>query len=110
MAKLFKEPSLELAEPGVVLSDTFEIEKNGKRPPDKRLIFAFETSSFYVVYVEYGPPAVHCAILVFERGRVPSPNFVWGGTDLQPARQTSPSRLVNLLSKGSFTYEPGVIW
>lgn len=108
---LFKESSLEIADPNTALSDTFEIEGNEKPPPDKRLIFAFETSSFYVVYVEYGPPAVHYAVLIFRRDRLSSPKFVWGGTDLRPVQPvTSPSKLINSLSKGRFTYERGVIW
>ncbi len=79
--------------------------------PDRRLIFAFETPKYYVVYVEYGPPAVHASALVFDKTKSESLRFVWGGVDLRmPPFATSPGELAKRILAGKLRDDRGFIW
>lgn len=79
--------------------------------PDRRLIFAFETSAHYIVYVEYGPPAVHASALVFEKAKAGSLPFVWGGVDLRmPPFAKTPLELAKRIRGGKLRDERVFIW
>src|SRR5205814_10233806 len=82
LAKTFVQKILYLGDPSQPIADELSIP--GKpQYPDRRLIFAFETSKYYIVYIEYAPPAVHASALVFNKTKSESPQFVWGGVDLR---------------------------
>jgi hypothetical protein len=59
LARAFVQKFLELGNPNQPIGA--EILTSGTAHyPDRRLIFAFETPQYYVVYVEYGPPSSAC--------------------------------------------------
>jgi hypothetical protein len=100
LARTFVQTTLYLGNPNQPLGEELSI---GGKPhfPDRRLIFVFETSKFYVVYVEYGPPAVHASALVFDKTKAESLRFVWGGVDLRmPPFAASPGELAKRILAG----------
>ena len=112
LASTFHQPRLELANPGERWAGNVAVINEGEKlPAGRRLLFAFETSDLYVVYVEYSPPAVHTAVLIFDKSSRSRPAFVWGGTDLQlkpPARGAKD--LIRMIGGNRFEEEAGTVW
>jgi hypothetical protein len=109
LAKTFDQKTLYLGDPNEPIGE--EIIVGGRRQyPDRRMIFAFQTPKYYVVYVEYRPPAVHASALVFERKNPASLRLVWGGVDLRmPPFAKSPGELARLIVAGKLR-EGQFIW
>jgi hypothetical protein len=109
LAKTFGQRTLYLGNPNEPLGDEILV---AGRPhyPDRRLIFAFQTPKYYVVYVEYRPPAVHASALVFGKTKAESLPFVWGGVDMRmPPFAKSPGKLAKLIRAGKLR-EGRFIW
>jgi hypothetical protein len=112
LAELFRQRSLEMANPGGQWAGNVSVIREGQRSPaGRRLLFAFETPDLYVVYLEYAPPAVHTAALIFEKNPTLRSVFVWGGNDSSlRARAKSPQELVRRIVAKQFDDEPGTVW
>jgi hypothetical protein len=109
---VFAQDKLDLANPAEHFSgDTFVIRERDRTPPARRLLFAFETAGHFIVYLEYGPPAIHTSALAFRKNRQRKPVFIWGGTELGVQRRAkTPAELSNRISKNRFDDEPGTLW
>jgi hypothetical protein len=105
LAKTFIQDKLYLGNPKEPIGG--ELLVSGDRQyPERRLIFAFETLRYYIVYVEYGPPAVHASVLVFDK----TIRFVWGGVDLRmPPFAASPKEVAKMIKLRKFR-EGRFIW
>jgi len=96
LAKTFVQDKLYLGNPNQPIGAELLV-KGDRQYPERRLIFAFETAKYHIVYVEYGPPAVHASILVFDKAM----RFVWGGVDLRmPPFAASPNQLAKMIRSG----------
>jgi hypothetical protein len=112
LAKVFEQRTLSLASPGERWSgDTPIINKGETFPPDRRMIFAFEIGNLAVVYLEYGPPAVHTSVLVFEKARGRSPSFIWGGGDARIRHHArTPKELIERALANELDDRPDNMW
>ena len=77
------------------------------RRPTRRLIFAFETSSFWVVYYERRAPVAGAA-LVFAKS--PQPEFLWGGVDFDQPWARSPRALAHRILQNRLNDEHDYLW
>jgi hypothetical protein len=109
LAKTFGQRTLYLGNPNEPLGAEI-VFAGSPQHPDRRLIFAFETPKYYVVYVEYRPPAVHASALVFGKTKAGSLPLVWGGVDLRmPPFAKSPGELAKVIRAGKLR-EGRSIW
>lgn len=109
LAKTFGQRTLYLGNPDEPLGDEILV-VGSPQHPDRRLIFAFQTPKYYVVYVEYRPPAVHASVLVFGKTSAKALPLVWGGVDLRmPPFAKSPRELAKLIRTGKLR-EGRFIW
>jgi hypothetical protein len=109
LARIFVQKQLYLGNPDQPLG--VELSLPGQPDfPGRRLIFAFESPNYYVVYFESGPPAIHASILVLNRSRQKSPRLVWGAADLhRPFAKDRPDLLRRIVSGRIFEHA-GMIW
>jgi hypothetical protein len=109
LAKTFVQRRLYLGDPSQPIGAEI-LTAGAPQYPERRLIFAFETPKYYVVYIEYGPPAVHASALVFEKTKAESLRLVWGGVDLRmPPFAASPNELAKQILAGKLR-EGRFIW
>jgi hypothetical protein len=109
LAKTFRQKSLQLGNPSDLIGGAVTYTGDPARfAPYRRLIFAFETSSFYVVYYQHGDPENAQSALVFTKRHHP-PRLAWGGADLKnPAK--SPQELAKRILKGKVWDDKPYIW
>lgn len=109
LAHTFAQKKLYLGNPNQPLGG--ELAVAGKPDfPERRLVFAFESPNYYAVYVEYGPPAVHASILVFDKSKRKSPRLVWGAVDLHRPFAATRDEILRRIARGTLREEPGIIW
>lgn len=109
LARIFVQKQLYLGNPNQPLGA--ELSLPGQRDfPGRRLIFAFESRNYYVVYFETGPPAVHATVLVLTRpGRKPS-RLVWGAADLRRPFAKDRADLLRRIVSGRVFEHGRMIW
>jgi hypothetical protein len=109
LAKTFQQKSLELGNPSDLIGGAVTYTGDPARDaPYRRLLFAFETTSFYVVYYQHGDPENAQSALVFTKRSHPS-KLAWGGADLKnPAK--SPQELAQRILKGKVWDDEAYIW
>jgi hypothetical protein len=109
LAKTFHQKSLQLGNPSDLIGGAVTYTGDPARnAPYRRLVFAFETPSFYVVYYQHGDPENAQSALVFTKRDRP-PRLAWGGADLKaPAR--SPTELAERILKGKVWDDKPYIW
>ena len=109
LAKTFHQKSLELGNPSDLIGGAVTYTGDPARnAPYRRLIFAFETPSFYVVYYQHGDPENAQSALVFTKQGHP-PKLAWGGADLNAAAR-SPHELATRILKGKVWDDKPYIW
>jgi hypothetical protein len=111
LARTFKQKKLYLGNPNDPLAEELLIE--GQREyPARRLLFAFESSSYYTVYVEYGLPTVHASVLVFDKPgpKRTSGHLVWGAADLRRPFARDRTALLDRIKRATLFERPGLIW
>ena len=97
LSRAFRDPHhLDLASAGepvreseVLIVGDRESEADARRPY-RRLIFAFETRSFYVVYYEHRVPVAGLALVFNKAGQH---QLIWGGIDFDEPWAKSPQAL-----------------
>src|SRR5437868_5203612 len=95
LAKTFHQKSLQLGNPSDLIGGAVTYTGDPARnAPYRRLVFAFETPSFYVVYYQHGDPENAQSALVFTKQDHP-PRLAWGGADLNAAAR-SPHELAKI--------------
>src|SRR5438132_404721 len=109
LTKTFHQKSLQLGNPsdliGGAVTYTGDLARNA---PYRRLLFAFETPSFYVVYYQHGDPENAQSALVFKKRNHP-PKLAWGGADLKnPVK--SPQELAQRILKAKVWDDEAYIW
>ena len=109
LAKTFHQKSLELGNPSDLIGGAVTYTGDPARlAPYRRLVFAFETPSFYIVCYEHGDPENAQSALVFSKRDNP-PKLVWGGADLKkPAR--SPQELAKRILNGKVWDDQAYLW
>ena len=109
LAKTFHQKSLQLGNPSDLIGGAVTYTGDPARnAPYRRLLFAFETPSFYVVYYQHGDPENAQSALVFTKRNHP-PKLAWGGADLKnPAK--SPQELAQRILKGKVWDDEAYIW
>ncbi|HKP03479.1 MAG TPA: hypothetical protein VJU77_08985 [Chthoniobacterales bacterium] len=108
LARTFVQDRLDLGNPTEPIGEELSV-AGQPRYPDRRLIFAFETAHYYIVYLEYRPPAVHASILVYAKvnGKIP---LVWAAVDLRmPPFAKNRKELATLVKAGKLR-EGRFIW
>jgi hypothetical protein len=109
LAKIFHQKSLELGNPSDLIGGSVTYTGDPARnAPYRRLLFAFETPSFFVVYYQHGDPENAYSALVFTK-QDHSPKLAWGGADLNAAAQ-SPQELATRILKGKVWDDKPYIW
>jgi hypothetical protein len=109
LAKTFHQKSLQLGNPSDLIGGAVTYTGDAARnAPYRRLLFAFETPSFYVVYYQHGDPENAQSALVFTKRNHP-PKFAWGGADLKNAAK-SPHELAQRILKGKVWDDAAYIW
>jgi hypothetical protein len=100
-----------MGNPGDPLAEELLIEGQQEYPA-RRLVFAFESSSYYTVYVEYGLPNVHASVLVFDKPgpKHTSGHLVWGAADLRRPFARDRTNLIDRIKKAALFERPGLIW
>lgn len=78
--------------------------------PGRRLIFAFESPNYYVVYFETGPPAVHASVLVLNKPGRKSSRLVWGAADLHRPFAKDRADLLRRIASGRLFEHARMIW
>jgi hypothetical protein len=110
LAKTFHQRLLELGNPSDLIGGAVTYTGDPARSaPYRRLVFAFETPSFYVVYYKKGDPENAHAALVFTKPNH-APRLVWGGGDLNTAAARSPHELATRILKGKLWDDKPYIW
>jgi hypothetical protein len=109
LTKTFHQKSLQLGNPSDLIGGAVTYTGDPARfAPYRRLVFAFETPSFYVVYYQHGDPENAQSALVFTKRDRP-PRLAWGGADLKnPAK--SPQELAKRILKGKVWDDKPYIW
>lgn len=109
LAKIFRQKKLYLGNPNQPLG--VELSLPGQTDfPARRLIFAFESPNYYVVYFETGPPAIHASVLVVNKLERKSPRLVWGAADLHTPFAKDRSGLVRRIASGKLFERHRMIW
>jgi hypothetical protein len=109
LAKTFHQKSLQLGNPSDLIGGSVTYTGDPARnAPYRRLVFAFETPSFYVVYYEHGDPENSQSALAFTKSHHP-PKFAWGGADLK-SRARSPREIATRILKGKVWDDKPYIW
>jgi hypothetical protein len=109
LARIFVQKQLYLGNPDQPLG--VELSLPGQPDfPGRRLIFAFESPNYYVVYFETGPPAVHASVLVLDRPGRKSPRLVWGAADLHKPFARNRTELLRRLKSGRLFEHAKMIW
>lgn len=113
LAKAFKESTLEMADAGNPFQKTdFGIQRPKARVlPSRRLIFAFGTSRYFVVYYESSAVGLGANALVFRIDTSGSANLVWGGVEKDYGNLAkNPTRLINRLRERKLIDDQKFIW
>jgi len=109
LTKTFHQKSLQLGNPSDLIGGAVTYTGDPARnAPYRRLIFAFETPSFYVVYYQHGDPENAQSALVLTKQDHP-PRLAWGGADLNAAAR-SPHELATRILKGKVWDDRPYIW
>jgi hypothetical protein len=109
LAKTFHQKSLALGNPSDLIGGAVTYTGDPARfAPYRRLVFAFETPIFYIVYYQHGDPENAQSALIFSKRDKP-PKLAWGGADLQSAAR-SPQELVKRILKGKVWDDKPYIW
>jgi hypothetical protein len=109
LARAFKMPRLELANPGTRYKEIASFYYPGDPEaglPERRLVLAFETPHYYFVYYEAGHPW-HAAALVFSKSPA---SLVWGGADLNSPYAKSPKQLRQRILRHKLRDDLPYIW
>lgn len=109
LARTFAQQVLYLGNPDQPLGEELSV-PDRKESADRRLLFAFRSSGYYVVYVEYSPPAVHGAVMIYDTRTKRLPQFVWGAVDLNETYARSPRELIRRIMDRKLIEPPKVIW
>jgi hypothetical protein len=110
LAKTFHQRSLELGNPSDLIGGAVSYTGDPARSaPYRRLVFAFETPNFYVVYYQKGDPENAHATLIFTKRDYP-PKLAWGGADLKTDAAGSPHELATRILKGKVWDDKPYIW
>lgn len=110
---LFKQETLELADPTQPFQEThsLQIEAKPKQLPARRLRFAFETPKHFVVYYESGGMGRAGNALVFSSPGKANPSLVWGGVDFEYLDLAkTPQQLVERVRKNRLVDDKPFIW
>jgi hypothetical protein len=109
LARIFHQSKLYLGNPNQPLG--VELSLPGQADfPARRLIFAFESLKYYVIYFEVGPPAIHASVLVLNKRGRKSPRLVWGAADLHRPFAEDRSGLVRRIASGKLFEHRTMIW
>jgi hypothetical protein len=109
LAKTFQQKSLQLGNPsGLIGGSVTYTGDPARNAPYRRLVFAFETPSFYIVYYEHGDPENAQSALAFTKRDHP-PKLAWGGADLNP-RARSPHAVATRILEGKLWDDKPYIW
>jgi hypothetical protein len=109
LARIFVQKKLYLGNPDQPLG--VELSLPGQPDfPGRRLIFAFESPNYYVVYFESGPPAVHASVLVLNRPGRKSSRLVWGAADLRRPFAKDRTDLLRRIVSGRLFEHARMIW
>jgi hypothetical protein len=109
LAKTFHQKSLQLGNPSDLIGGSVTYTGDPARnAPYRRLVFAFETDNFYIVYYEHGDPENAQSALAFTK-RDHSPKLAWGGADLK-SRARSPQEVATRILKGKLWDDHPYIW
>jgi hypothetical protein len=109
LAKTFQQKSLQLGNPSDLIGGSVTYTGDPARnAPYRRLAFAFETPSFYIVYYEHGDPENAQSALAFTKRDNP-PKLAWGGADLK-SRARSPREVAARILKGQVWDDKPYIW
>jgi len=113
LARTFRQKKLEMADAGMPFQQTdFAIRRAGAPVlPTRRLIFAFETSRYFVVYYESIAVGLGANALIFRVNPSGHVTLVWGGVETDYANLAkSPHNLVRRLRLHKLIDDQPFMW
>jgi hypothetical protein len=113
LAKSFKQKYLDMADAGKPFAQTdFAIRHSDASVlPTRRLLFAFGTPTYFVVYYESNDVGLGANALIFQISASGNATFVWGGVEKDYADLAkSPRDLVSRLQQEKLIDDRHFIW
>lgn len=109
LTKTFKQQALALANPNEPIRESsFIVDGTQHVPPTRRLISAFETANYFIVYYQVAGYQSGATVLAFRKQ--PKPALVWGGVSFKHKPSATPGWLTRQIIRGKFLDDDPFIW